>query len=134
MRAQRISAEEQYRLIMECRASGLTDYQWCMEHDIKPSTFYNWVKRLRKSGSASIPERTGMQTAVHTQEIVKVELSRPAELTAKDRSFFIPTDCEGICGEQAMEVLLPAGTLRIPNGTDPVLLEQVMRLIGWLPC
>ena len=31
---------------MECRQSGLTDHQWCVEHDIKPGTFYNWVKRL----------------------------------------------------------------------------------------
>lgn len=44
MRANAVAADEQYRLIMECRASGLTDYQWCLEHDIKPGTFYNWVK------------------------------------------------------------------------------------------
>ena len=47
MRSKRIPVEEQYRLIMECRQSGLTDHQWCVEHDIKPGTFYNWVKRLR---------------------------------------------------------------------------------------
>ena len=45
MRSKRIPAEEQYRLIMECRQSGLTDHQWCVEHDIKPGTFYNWVKK-----------------------------------------------------------------------------------------
>ena len=50
MRAPRIPADEQYRLIMECRASGLTDYQWCLQHKIKPGTFYNWVKRLRQKG------------------------------------------------------------------------------------
>ena len=38
MRSKRIPAEEQYRLIMECRQSGLTDHQWCVEHDIKPGT------------------------------------------------------------------------------------------------
>ena len=48
MRNKRIPAEEQYRLIMECRQSGLTDHQWCVEHDINPGTFYNWVKRLRR--------------------------------------------------------------------------------------
>ena len=48
MRSKKIPAEEQYRLIMECRQSGLTDHQWCVEHDIKPGTFYNWVKRLRQ--------------------------------------------------------------------------------------
>ena len=46
MRSKRIPAEEQYRLIMECRQSGLTDRQWDVEHDIKPGTFYNWVKRV----------------------------------------------------------------------------------------
>ncbi len=50
MRATRIPADEQYRLIMECRASGLTDHEWCLQHDIKPGTFYNWVKRLRQTG------------------------------------------------------------------------------------
>ena len=41
MRSKKIPAEERYRLIMECRQSGLTDHQWCVEHDIKPGTFYN---------------------------------------------------------------------------------------------
>ena len=39
---------QQYQLIMECRSSGLSNYQWCTEHNINPGTFYNWVKRLRK--------------------------------------------------------------------------------------
>ena len=50
MRAKPVAVEDQHRLIMECRSSGLTDYQWCIEHDIKPGTFYNWVKRLRQKG------------------------------------------------------------------------------------
>ena len=54
MRSKRIPAKEQYRLIMECRQSGLTDHQWCVEHDIKPGTFYNWVKRLRQKGCVDL--------------------------------------------------------------------------------
>ena len=46
MRSKKIPAEE----LMECRQSGLTDHQWCVEHDIKPGTFDNWVKRLRQKG------------------------------------------------------------------------------------
>jgi len=57
MRSKRIPAEEQYRLIMECRQSGLTDHQWCVEHDIKPGTFYNWVKRLKQNSCCDIHER-----------------------------------------------------------------------------
>ena len=44
----RVPADMQYQLIMECRSSGLTDFQWCKEHGIHPGTFYNWVSRLRK--------------------------------------------------------------------------------------
>ena len=56
MRSKRIPAEEQYRLIMECRQSELTDHQWCVEHDIKPGTFYNWVKRLRQKDCVDLSE------------------------------------------------------------------------------
>lgn len=74
MRSKRIPAEEQYRLIMECRQSGLTDHQWCVEHDIKPGTFYNWVKRLRQKDCVDLPASTGRNyRALESQEVVKVE-------------------------------------------------------------
>ena len=74
MRSKRIPAEEQYRLIMECRQSGLTDHQWCVEHDIKPGTFYNWVKRLRQKGCVDLPVSTGRTyRAPESREVVRVE-------------------------------------------------------------
>ena len=74
MRSKRIPAEEQYRLIMECRQSGLTDHQWCVEHDIKPGTFYNWVKRLRQKGCVDLPASTGRAyRAPESQEVVRVD-------------------------------------------------------------
>ena len=46
-----VRKDEQIRLIMECRQSGLSDYQWCQRQDINVGTFYNWVsKRLMKQG------------------------------------------------------------------------------------
>jgi len=75
MRSKRIPAEKQYRLIMECRQSGLTDHQWCVEHDIKPGTFYNWVKRLRQKGCVDLPASTGSTyRAPESQEVVRVDL------------------------------------------------------------
>ena len=46
MRAKRCTEQEQYEIIMECRQSELSDHQWCLEHDINPRTFYNWVRRF----------------------------------------------------------------------------------------
>ena len=76
MSSPRRSAEEQYNLIMECRSSGLSDQQWCLQHDINPGTFYNWVKRLRAKKCYDIPAatgRAGLTTAVK-QDVVKVEI------------------------------------------------------------
>ncbi len=39
MRAKRRTEQEQYEIIMECRQSGLSDHQWCLEHDINPGIF-----------------------------------------------------------------------------------------------
>ena len=54
IRKPRVSKEEQLKLINECRTSGMTDIDWCREHGIAVSTFYYWVKQLRKE-AAQIP-------------------------------------------------------------------------------
>ena len=46
----RVCKKEQLRLIMECRKSGLSDYQWCEQNGIRPGSFHNWVSKLRKEG------------------------------------------------------------------------------------
>ena len=43
----RRSQEEWLELIQECRSSGMTDRDWCDQHGIVISSFYNAVKRLR---------------------------------------------------------------------------------------
>ena len=40
--------EEWMNLIHECRTSGLTDRQWCLEHNIQPSNFYYHIRRFRE--------------------------------------------------------------------------------------
>ena len=70
----RVCKDDQIKLIMECRQSGLSDYQWCEQNGIHPGTFYNWVSKLRESGY-SLPDaskRSEMKPAV--QEVVKVDL------------------------------------------------------------
>ena len=50
-RKSRVPKEEQLKLINECRTSGMTDIDWCREHGIAVSTFYYWVKQLRKEAT-----------------------------------------------------------------------------------
>ncbi len=131
MRATRIPADEQFRLIMECRASGLTDHEWCLQNDIKPGTFYNWVKRLRQKGCTEIPDAIKGHVP-HRQEIVKIEITLPgtnetAISTVQDQSD-LPLQ-NGV-----MELSIAGAVLRIPNGTNPILLRKTLHILKELSC
>ena len=125
MRSPRVPAEEQYRLIMECRKSGLSDHQWCLNNDINPGTFYNWVSRLRKSNSVDIPDKNPVSAYVPTdQEVVKIEMN---SLSASN-AIYKSTDVS------VMELVTGNTGLRIPNGTDPMLLAKTIRILTELSC
>ena len=72
MRAKHRSRDEQMQLIMECRTSGLSDYQWCEQNGINKSSFYNWVNRLRKAGFQFPDSESKKHNLPTKQEIVKV--------------------------------------------------------------
>ncbi len=131
MPAKPIKAKEQYRLVMECRSSGLTDHQWCMEKGICPGTFYGWVRRLRQKGYQDIPEPVHSQRAGTKQEVVRIGPdipalpdASPAFLETVHPAFPVP----------AMELSVAGAVLRIPNGTELSLLREAIRLIGGGSC
>lgn len=47
-----------YDLVMQCRKSGLSDKQCCINNDIAPSTFYWWIKKFRQQACYEIPEHS----------------------------------------------------------------------------
>lgn len=70
----RVCKEDQIKLIMECRQSGLSDYQWCEQNGIHPGTFYNWVSKLKKSGYTLPDTQKNPEMKPEIQEVVKVDL------------------------------------------------------------
>lgn len=127
MRSSRVPAEEQYRFIIECRKSGLSDQQWCLNNDIKPGTFYNWVKRLRQKGCQDVPVATGRRE-LHSnpQEVVKIQLEQP--------HFPQVLTLETAENSNAMELSVGNIRLRIPNGTDSMLLTQTLKALTEFTC
>lgn len=74
------SDEKWLDLISECRSSGLSDKDWCMEHQIGISTFYYHVKRLRNK-ACSIPAATvGTVIPCQKQEVVELNFNPISEL------------------------------------------------------
>lgn len=67
----RVCKDDQIKLIMECRQSGLSDYQWCEQNGIHPGTFYNWVSKLKKSGYTLSDTQKNSEMKPEIQEVVK---------------------------------------------------------------
>ena len=88
--SKRVCKEDQIRLIMECRQSGLSDFQWCEQNGVYPGNFYNWVSKLRKSGY-TFPESAAKSNATPNRQ--EVEYSRA--VTPQVNIQRIPDDLSG---------------------------------------
>ena len=119
MRAKRITPDEQFRLITECRQSGLSDYQWCQMHDVNPGTFYTWISRLRKRGYSIPAAETRHNTPLENcQEIVKVSL-----VPDHQSSTMIPARMDPVCNA-SLEKEPPTLTMEVSNGNATIRLFQ----------
>lgn len=138
MSSKRVPFDEQLTLIMECRKSGLTDYQWCQEHGINPATFYNWVSRHRQKACEGIPTSVRKNAAVApVQEVVRIEPRQLAD-QLPDRSFQLDEPVvhpipETVPGH-ALEIELGGAVLRITNDVSPGLLAQTLRILRGMSC
>ena len=75
----RRSDQEWVTLIRECRASGLSDKDWCAHHAIQVRTFYKQVARPRKKGF-DIPKTRRTSVSV-PQDVVPLEIAEEASRT-----------------------------------------------------
>lgn len=138
MSAPRIPASEQYRLVMECRQSGLSDHQWCLEHGIKPGTFYNWIKRLKQKGVTEIPApagRDGYQPSPK-QEVVRIDFKQEPVIYSDfpDREVQSPAAVHSEKLHPTMELSLDGAFVRITNDVDPNLLLRTLRILKGFSC
>ena len=127
--SKRVCKDDQIQLIMECRQSGLSDYQWCKQNGIHPGNFYNWVSKLRKQGY-SFPDSQSKLTAVpNIQEVVKVGLIQPQDSSPKvEQNVSLIEQADSLA--VAAELLVGGVTLRLFNGADEKLIQSTLRCLG----
>lgn len=121
------SDDEKKRFIMECRQSGLSDYQWCRENGVSNSTFYNWVKKLRGAAcqeSLIVPKQSNPVTPTR-QEVVKVNLLPKDEST----SVVYPSQPTKNTESVSIELNLNGCNIKIHNNADPTLLAHTINLL-----
>ena len=76
--------------ITQCRSSGLTDRQWCIENGIPVSTFYYHVRALRKK-ACEVPEAADAD--IQKQEVVPIPLWEMEQHTSNPVSSPVPSVC-----------------------------------------
>ena len=136
-RAKRRSQEEWLQLIMECRSSGMTDRTWCEEHGILVSSFYNAVKRLRRK-SCDIPYASNkkpyaLDLTAQKQEAVQIDLYPE---TISDPEVPAPqiTSVPHNDNPHTIELRMGGVSLKVRNSADPVLLQQIIRMLRPVSC
>ena len=82
--------EHWLKLITQCRSSGLTDRQWCIENGIPISTFYYHVRTLRKK-ACEVPE--AVDATVQKQEVVQIPLWEMEQHTSDTVTSHMPSFC-----------------------------------------
>lgn len=133
----RRSQEEWLELIQECRCSGMTDRDWCDQHGIVVSSFYNAVKRLRKK-ACDIPYTSNKKSYAldltsNKQDVVQIDIypdhDPEAGAVALPQKPALHLD-----NSHTIELVMDDVAIRINNSADPVLLEQVLRMIRPSSC
>lgn len=125
MDTRNLTPEERYELVLECRRSGLTDYQWLEEHGIRKSTFYKWIRNFREKGYPDIPEpmRQRSPHKPQLQEVVKVDL-------VADTGHRVPEPLPLTKAEPVIEIISGRTVIRLTNGVEPELLRTVLAGLG----
>lgn len=126
----RVCKADQIKLIMECRRSGLSDYQWCEQNGIHAGTFYNWVSKLRKSGYTFPESQSRTNDTPAVQDVVKVDLidygKTSSSMMEQNATILASADTDAV----AAELLFGNVTLRLYNSADEKLLQNILRCIG----
>lgn len=128
MRAKRVSRDEQFKLIMECRGSGLSDYQWCQINDIIPGNFYMWISRLKKAGYTISDSTAGQKASPVVRKVVKLPVidSEITENTIAVQNANNPTTVL----QAAIEIELDGMIIRIHNKAEADVIQSVLRMVG----
>ena len=66
-------------VIQECKASGLTNKEYCIRHGLSEKSFYYWQKKLRTQIVASAPELVPLEMSSPVEEELQIRY-RGAEL------------------------------------------------------
>ena len=135
--------DEWMQLVTDCRASGLTDLQWCEMHNISTHTFYNACARLKRN-ACRIPGKKKDSVIDLTelparQDVVKVELiGKESEQSSRSVNAVTSPACiqspSNLDNNHTIEIELNGAQLRVTNDVNPALLSKAIICLRGVVC
>ncbi len=133
----KMSDEQWIRFINECRSSGMSDKDWCIMHNLHPSTLYKAIRRLRKN-ACEIPAHEDTTISLK-QEVVEVASidekgvitkTQPIEETPATNSHLSMHYCENYSDsvfEITARILTPSGIrVELSNSINAATLRTIL--------
>lgn len=127
------SLEEWYRLVTECRQSGLSDAEWCLRNGISRNSFYKAIGRLRKKAfnvPAPHDRKTLDLTAPHgKQDVVQIGIMPERHAPEHAAAIDVPVNFRA-----PITISLNGMEIMITNDADPFLAARLMQALRGMPC
>lgn len=102
--------EQWTKLIAECQASGMGIKSWCQQNNIKESSYFYWLKQIRKD-------------ACQQQLPVPSKDSKPIEFAK------LPIDTRPTQSLSTVTIHLPIATVEVREGASQETLETVLQAL-----
>ena len=117
------SDAEWEELILRCKSSGQSDWQWCHENDISPSSFYRHLKKFRHTEIIPVPGDMVLDQdlASRPQEVVPLVIR---EKEAEQCTFINET------ASPAVRLTVHGVTLEVFNNAGSEVLSNLLRAVA----
>ena len=82
-----LAMRSEYRLqhwaqvVKSCNTSGLSNREFCRQHQIAEKTYYYWLRRLREAGASQMEDRT--------PTLIQLDPAQPASPQETDDMLYI---------------------------------------------
>jgi len=134
----RRSDSEWFRLITECRQSGLCDSHWCRINNIPPTSFFSAIRRLRDKACALPGRMIQSDTSLnHTfrQDVVELDIKQDATPVNCDETLpavhAVTASSSYLDNSHTIEIQMGDNVVRLSNNADPTLVKIItLSLMG----
>lgn len=102
--------EQWSKLIVECQNSGMTVRSWCKQKNLKESSYYYWLKQIRK-------------------EVCEKHLPAPTVNQKPVEFAKLPFETRAMQAVGSVTIHLPIATVEVKDGTSQETLETVLQAL-----